>query len=293
MVSVTTTRPRWISAAMLLAVAALVLSMVAMPAPANGAPPEHADGCRRVPDAKIGVQLWTVRDALAVSVPDTLEAVADAGYRNVEPFSFHGYTAEEFAALLDQYGLRAPSMHTNIDALANDLDQVIADANAIGARFVTLAWVAPEWRTEEGVAEMAAILNEAGEQLRRSGMQLAYHNHDFEFTTVFDDGRTMYEVLTASTDPHLVKLQVDTYWVVAGGADPVEVIEEYGNRVVTLHVKDRAEDGSFADVGEGTIDFAEIFDTRPFHYYFVENDQPDDPIDSINDSYGNLRSLCY
>lgn len=291
MVSSTTTRPRWAYGAMLLTIVALGLSVLA--APARGAPPGHANGCRGVPDAKIGVQLWTVRSALAVSVPDTLEAVADAGYRNVEPFSFHGFTAEEFAALLDQNDLRAPSMHTNIDALANDLDQVIADADAIGARFVTLAFVGPEWRTEEGVAELAAILNDAGEQLRRSGKQLAYHNHDFEFTTTFDDGRTMFEVLAESTNPHLVKFQVDIYWVVTGGADPVALIEEYDNRVVTLHVKDRAADGSFADVGEGTIDFAEIFDTRPFRYYFVENDQPDDPIDSINDSYANLREICY
>lgn len=281
---------RWIRTVLILTVAALILSLFAMPATAK---PGHGHGCHRVPDRKIGVQLWTVRDALAVSVPDTLAAVAEAGYRNVEPFAFFGYTAEEFAALLDQYGLRAPSMHTGVDALANDLDQVIADADAIGAKFVTLAFVSDEWRTEEGVAELADILNAAGKTLRRNGLKLAYHNHDFEFTTVFSDGRTMYETLADSTNRHLVKLQLDLYWAVTGGADPVEVIEEYGNRIVTFHVKDRAEDGSFADVGEGTIDFAEIFDVRPVRYYFVENDQPDDPIDSINDSYRNLRAICY
>jgi sugar phosphate isomerase/epimerase len=287
-----TSSTRSVRTVLILAIAALTLSLFAIPAtakPGHG----HGQGCHRVPDRKIGVQLWTVRSALAVSVPDTLEAVADAGYRNVEPFSFHGYTAEEFSALLDQYGLRAPSMHTNVDALANDLDQVIADADAIGARFVTLAFVGDEWRTEEGVAELADILNAAGRTLRRNGLQLAYHNHDFEFTTVFSDGRTMYETLADSTNRRLVKLQLDLYWAVTGGVDPVDVIEEYGNRIVTFHVKDRAEDGSFADVGEGTIDFAEIFDVRPVRYYFVENDQPDDPIDSINDSYRNLRKICY
>ena len=291
MIGANTTSSRRLRTALTLAIAVIwTLSLLAAPAAAQSG---GGQGCRHVPDSKIGVQLWTVRSALAVSVPDTLAAVADAGYQNVEPFAFFGYTAEEFGALLDQYGLRAPSMHTNIDALANDLDQVIADADAIGARYVTLAFVGPEWRTEERVAELAAILNEVGEELRRSGKQLVYHNHDFEFLTVFDDGRTMYETLADSTDPHLVKFQLDLYWAVTGGVDPVDIIEQYGDRIVTLHVKDRAADGSFADVGEGTIDFAEIFDTQPFRYYFVENDQPDDPIDSINDSYANLRALCF
>lgn len=254
---------------------------------------KYDNHCKRVPNRRIGVQLWTLRELMDNDVAGTLEAVADAGYRNVEPFSFHGHTAEEFAKLLHDNGLRAPSMHTNIDALSSNVDQVLADAHTIGARYVTLGWVAPEWRTEEGVAELTDILNHAGMAMKREGLQLVYHNHDFEFLTTFGDGRTMYETLADSTHPRLVKFQLDLYWVVAGGIEPVDVIYRYRKRIVTLHVKDRDEDGFFADVGEGLINFAEIFDTRKFRYYIVENDEPDDPIESIKDSYYNLRQICY
>lgn len=272
----------------------LVLVLAFFMALSLAAPAVAQQRGRPVPDSRIGVQLWTVRDVLyGQGVEATLQAVADAGYKNIEPFDLAGESAEQWREWMDELGLRAPSIHRGIDLLENDLDQVIADAKTLGAKYVTLNWVAPEWRTEEGVEEMAAILNEAGRELRRNGLRLAYHNHDFEFTTVFDDGDTMFERLAELTDPRLVDFQLDLYWVNAGGEDVVDVINEYKRRIATVHVKDTAEDGSFADVGEGVTDWAEIFSTMPFRYYFVENDQPDDSIDSINDSYRYLSNFRY
>lgn len=267
-------------------VVALALAMslvVALPASAQRVNP-------RIPDSRIGVQLWTVRDVLyGEGVYSTLQQVADAGYRNIEPFDLAGESAEQWREWMDELGLRAPSIHRGIDLLDNDLDQVIHDAKVLGVRYVTLNWVANEWRTEEGVEEMAAILNEAGRELRRHGIRLLHHNHDFEFTTTFDDGSTMFERLAEMTDPRYVNFQADLYWVNAGGVDVVDFLEEYGHRVETVHVKDTAEDGSFADVGEGVTDWGEIFRTRPFRFYFVENDAPvGSPIESIRDSYEYL-----
>jgi sugar phosphate isomerase/epimerase len=272
--------------------ALLALTLVGTLTQARGSH-KHSSRCKNIPDNLIGLQLYTVRDRMDADAPGTLAAAADAGYRNVEPFSFHGYTASEFADLLDTANLLAPSLHIDIDTLAGNITQLIADAKKIGAHYIIMAWTPPKWRTEEGIAKLANILNDAGRAMQGQGLQLGYHNHDFEFGTTYSDGRTMFDALASAANPQLVKFEIDLYWVVAGGADPVDVIEQYGDRIAMLHVKDRAKNGSFADVGEGTIDFADIFATRPFEYYMVENDQPDDSIDSINDSFRGLRDICY
>lgn len=229
---------------------------------------------------------------LEADAPATLAAVANAGYQNVEPFEFYNHTAEEFKYLLDAAGLAAPSMHIKLEPLMDDLDKVIADAKTLGVSYVTLDMPPPDWRTEEAAMKLAAILNNAGHAMQQNDLQFGYHNHDFEFTTHFGD-RTLYELITSETDPHLVKLQLDLYWTVTAGENPVEIISRYGDRIIMVHVKDRAEDGFFADVGEGTINFAEIFSTQDFRYYVVENDEPGDAISSIQDSFGNLREICY
>lgn len=244
-----------------------------------------------VPDNRIGVQLWTVRSLMGGDVEGTLAAIADIGYQNVEPFSFHGLTAQQFADLLDEYGLNAPSMHTNVNALQNDVDQLIEDLQTIGAEYATLAFVGNEWRTPEGVEELAQILNEAGAQLAEAGIQLTYHNHDFEFETMVNDDQTMFEYLVENTDPDNVEFQLDIYWAAEAGLDPAEIVEQYGDRISLLHVKDMDTEGAFENVGEGTIDFCEIFQQQRFAYYFVENDAPgDDPIAAIRTSYQNLRN---
>lgn len=271
----------------LVLVLALALSaVVALPAAAQ-------QRGRTVPEPRIGLQLWTVRDVLyGEGVYPTLQAVAEAGYRNIEPFDLAGESAAQWRAWMDELGLRAPSIHRGIDLLTGDLDQVIADAKTLGVHYVTLNWVSEEWRTEEGIAELAEILDEVGAELRRHGLRLVHHNHDFEFTSMID-GQSMFEYLVENTEKRNVSFQLDLYWVTAGGESAVEVIEEHGDRIVTVHVKDMAEDGSFADVGEGVLDFAEMFRVQPMRFYFVENDEPDDPIDSINDSYRNLTRLRY
>jgi len=273
--------------------ALLVIALGAAVAQASG-DYKHRARCKNVPDDLIGLQLYTVRDRMDVDTAGTLMAVANAGYHIVEPFSFHGHTAEEFADLLSTANLTAPSLHTDLDTLANKADQVIADAKAIGAHYVIMAWTPEKYRTVEGTASLANILNDAGRAMQAQGLQLGYHNHNFEFSITFGDGRTMFDTVASAVQPQLVRFELDLYWVVAGGADPVEVIGRYGDRIAMLHVKDRTRDGKFADVGEGTIDFGQIFATRPFSYYVVENDEPDgSSIGSINDSIGNMREICY
>jgi sugar phosphate isomerase/epimerase len=163
----------------------------------------------------------------------------------------------------------------------------------LGASYVRISG-SRSW-DEETYSHVAAVLNEAGARTKEEGITLAYHNHAFEFEAA-DTGR-LYDVLVRETDPSLVDMELDLYWAVAGGVDPVDLITEYPGRFSLLHVKDRAPDGSIADVGTGTIDFARIFaysETAGVKYYFTENDNPTpDGVSSACTSYTNLSALRY
>lgn len=252
--------------------------------------PDHAG--RRIPQAKLGVQLYTLRSVMAEDVEGTLETVADIGYREVELAGLYGYSPSEMRSLLDSLKLKAPSSHIGLGEIRGDWEQTLEDARTLGQRYIGVAFAnedsLDDWR---GLAEE---FNEAGEAAREAGLEFFYHNHDWEFEPI--DGVRPYDLLLQETDPRFVSMEMDLYWVVVAGADPVAYFEEYPKRFPLVHVKDRAEDGSFADVGAGNIDFERIFDHRAeagIRHYIVEHDNPSDPLDSIEDSYDYLREFRF
>lgn len=258
---------------------------------AAAARPAHAG--RRIPRAKLGVQLYTLRSIMAEDVEGTLEAVADLGYREVEFAGLYGYSPEEMRELIESLKLKAPSSHDGLDQLRGDnLQPTLERAKTLGQRWVIL----PYFRSDslDDYRQVAEDLNVAGEAARKHGLRVGYHNHDFEFEPI--DGVRPYDLLLAETDPKLVDMEMDIYWVVVAGVDPVAYFEEHPRRFPLVHVKDMAPDGSFADVGEGTIDFERIFDHRAeagIRHYVVEHDNPPDPLASIEDSYEYLRDFRF
>jgi sugar phosphate isomerase/epimerase len=157
-----------------------------------------------------------------------------------------------------------------------------------------------------GYKTFGAALNKAGEQVAQAGLQLCYHNHAFEFATL-PDGKRAFDVLLAETDPKLVKLELDVFWVAAAGADPVALIQQQAGRVALMHLKDKAKGTptttdeaavaktTFVEVGSGALDFTAILAAAAaakVEHYFVEQDQtPGDPIESLKKSYQYLQSL--
>jgi len=147
---------------------------------------------------------------------------------------------------------------------------------------------------------VAADLNRAGEACRQRGMQMAYHNHDFEFADL-GGGRTGYDILLAESDPALVQMELDLYWATKAGRDPVALFAAHPGRFPLCHVKDMREPRgaqTMAPVGEGGIDFARIFaqaEQAGLRHYFVEHDNaaeyPGGPLASVRTSYGALRRL--
>ena len=243
----------------------------------------------RVPKDKISIQLYTLRSILETDLEGTLDALADIGYRKVELAGTYGRSATEFRKLLDARRIRATSTHAGIDG---DINQAIADAKILGNLRSNVAWAnfgtIAEWKA------FADRLEAAGKAYRRAGIGFGYHNHNQEFALV--EGVRPFDVLTQRTSRRNVSFELDLYWVVTGGADPVREFYRVPGRVRQYHVKDRAPDGGFADLGEGTIDFRRIFRaTRPLEVeeYIVENDQPVDALKCAETGYNYLANLRF
>jgi sugar phosphate isomerase/epimerase len=244
----------------------------------------------------IGLQLYTVRELFEKDPMGTLEKVAAIGYREVE-FGGGGYDRMDHVALrktMDRLGLKSPSLHIGYDALAADFERSVAMAKALGADTVVLPWMAETLRNAEGWKVAVANFSRWAEQLKKAGLDFAYHNHDFEFTTK-PGGRSLYDMLLADTDPELVKLELDLFWAVAADEDPKAIIRRNPGRIYAYHVKDRTPDGKMTSVGKGVIDFADIFTLDGIagvKHFYVENDQSPAPyLPDITTSFQTLSRL--
>jgi sugar phosphate isomerase/epimerase len=246
---------------------------------------------------RIGIQLYTVRDLMKADLPGTLAKVAAIGYKEVEFAGYFGRTPAQIRELLRHNGLSSPSTHLPFESLQNGWQKALDDAKAAGHHWVTIAWMPEEKRrTLDDWKGRAAEFNRAAEQAKAAGLRFAYHNHDFEIRKI-GETRPLDLVLT-ETDPSLVDFEMDLYWVVFGGGSPVDFFSRYPKRFPLVHVKDSLgpPDNKMADVGQGKIDFRSIFaqsDKAGIKHYFVEHDQPADPIASIRNSYNSLHRLTF
>lgn len=240
---------------------------------------------------RVGLQLYTVRSLMERDFAGTLKQVAEAGYQEVE---FAGYFGNEPGAvreILDQVGLDPVAAHLPREAFEKRIDEVIAAAEVIGHRYLILPWLDPGQRTVEGYESLATMCNDAGKACKSAGLTYGYHNHEFEFEPLADGGKKGFDILLEQTDPDLVTLEMDLFWIARGGADPLAYFERYPGRFALCHVKDMDQDGQMVDVGDGMIDFARIFarsEQAGLEHYIVEHDQPADPLYSIKTSRDNL-----
>lgn len=246
---------------------------------------------------KIGVQLYTVRELFAPDPMGTLEKVAAIGYKEVE-FGGGGYDKMDHAALrkkMDSLGLTCPSLHVGYDALATNLGAVVKMTKTLGADTVVLPWMAPTMRNAKSWADAVANFNLWAGELKKAGLGFAYHNHDFEFTTKLADGSNLFDMLIKHADPRLVKIELDLFWAIAAGEDPKALIRRLPGRIYGYHVKDRTADGKMVAVGDGVVDFADIFTLNSVagvKHFYVENDQAPAPyLPDIQTSFTTLSKL--
>ena len=243
----------------------------------------------------IGIQLYTVRDLMAENLPLTIQRIADIGYKEVEFAGYFGKTAKEIKTILSDNGLKSPSTHIEMDAIYNNPNKAIETALEVGHEYIVMAWLSESERQNiDQYREYVDIYNLFGEKCNQNGLKFAYHNHDFEFNIL--DGEVPMDLLLDKTEPSNVLFELDMYWVNKAKKDPKFYINRYPGRFPLWHIKDMASNTMMADVGDGVINFSEIFslsNISGLKHYFVERDDPSDSILSAERSYNAMLKLDF
>lgn len=228
-----------------------------------------------------GIQLYTLRGLAASDLEGTLAALGAMGYQEVEFAGYHGHAPAEVRRMLDRAGLRAPSAHRDLAGLRGDtLERTLEQAHRIGHRYLVLGWVPmAQYPTAASWRSLGEVLSRAGEQARKTGITVGYHNHDFEFGAGAE-GRPL-DLLLASTDPRTVVFELDIYWASKAGEDARALLTRHPGRFRMVHVKDMAagRERRMADPGEGILDFGAILPAAAaagVEHYFIEHDDPAD-----------------
>ncbi len=240
------------------------------------------------PKYKMGLQAFTIRDALANDLVGSLKTVKALGYEDLELYGFdaeqiayYGYKAMDFKNLLDDLGLTSSSCHYGFtdyvnaskDNLTKFIDNCITGALTLNNSYITWPWMAPEYRTMETFERLPELLNRIGEQVNQAGLGFAYHNHDFEFHTYGET--TGFDRIVSGTDPSLVKIQLDLYWAVHSATkSPQELIAMAPERFVMWHIKDMDKvTRDYSELGNGSIDYSEMLpklDMSGLEFYYLE-----------------------
>lgn len=248
-------------------------------------------GMRRL--QPVGLQLYTVRDLMKADFEGTLAAVAKLGYKEVEFAGYFGRTPDQVKAALKAAGLSAPSAHVPLPAGNSEWSGTCATAADIGLQYLVIPSVPKSERTTLAEwQQLAKRLNELGEASRKHGIEFAYHNHEYEF--VMTGEHLPYDVLLEGTDKDLVKFEMDIFWIRKGGQDPVAYFKKWKGRFPLVHVKDMTREGKMVDVGAGVIDWKAIYAARKeagIKHWFVEHDEPKDPMGSLRSSYAYMEDL--
>lgn len=247
---------------------------------------------------RVGLQLYTVRDAMKQDFEGTLAKVAEAGYREVEFAGYFDKSPQEVRAALDRHGLKGVSSHVGDGVVMKSWPETLQAAHTIGQQYVVCSSIDASRRKQpDGWKTTAELFNHAGEAAKRAGIQFAYHNHTFELVPDASlGGKLPYDFLLAETDPKLVQMEMDIGWITEGGQDPLAYFNRYPGRFPLVHVKDMTKDHKMMDVGSGAIDWKRIFaqsGKAGIQHYFVEHDEPKSPFDSIRASYLYLSKLKF
>lgn len=285
---------------------------------------------------RLGVALFTIPKLLDQDFAGALKLVADIGYKEVQffgpyPFSepaahdrwksvstslglkgsgFFGHSPRDVKAILDRAGLSAPAMHVDVGTLRTRLGEAAEAAHAVGMKYVGISAIpADQRRTLDGYKRVADEFNEIGARASKLGVGFAYHNHGYGWTEL--DGQIPLRVVLDRTDPALVTMEMDLFWTVAGGADPVELLDSYRGRYRLMHIKDMKQrvrfsgDGGDAaqwielfpyvtDAGSGVLDLPTILSHAArsgVEHFLVEQDLVANPDEALRKGYQYLSRI--
>jgi sugar phosphate isomerase/epimerase len=259
----------------------------------------------KFPD-NVGVQLYSVRDQLKADLPGTLEQVKQMGLVDVELYDFHGLAPADLKNALAAAGLRARSLHQPYRRFKEDVPALIADAKALGVEFVGCAWIPHQGPYDAAINDEAIeVFTKAGQAFRDAGLRLFYHPHGFEFGPA-EGGGTLFDQMVTRTAPGIVDFEIDVFWFVHGGADPLQYLRKYPNRFPLVHLKDmhpdeptgvltgKANKENQVVLGTGKVDIAAVVAeaerSGQVVWYFLE-DESSRVLDQLPQSLTYLRQL--
>ncbi len=256
------------------------------------------------PKYKMGLQLFTIRDAMEKDPIGSLQTVRKLGYEDLEIYgydgekdTYYGYKTSDFGKILEDHDLTTSSGHYGLmnffdkpeTELLRYVDQCIEGATQLKQDYITWPWLDPKFRNKEGFKKLVDKLNRIGERVNKAGLGFAYHNHGFEFGDL--GGTNGYEIVVEGTDPSLVKLQIDLYWVMhSSKKTPMEIIASQPDRFVMWHIKDMDKvTRDYSELGNGSIDYIAMLprlDKSGLRYYYLEQggNFAQNSIQSISDS---------
>jgi sugar phosphate isomerase/epimerase len=236
----------------------------------------------------VGLQLYSLRDQFAKDVPRTLDTVKKMGFTDVELAGTYGLSPEQFQMQLDAHGLQAISAHFPYERFRTNLDGIIREARVFGLKYVGCAWIPHDGSFDEKTCrEAIAVFNHAGEVLAGAGLTFFSHTHGYEFQP-YGKG-TLFDLMMSETKPKYVKYQMDIFWVVHAGQDPVKLLKEYGKRWQLMHLKGMKEGtetglltghsdvSNDVPIGQGKIDFPPLLRAAKkagVKWYIVEDESP-------------------
>jgi len=247
----------------------------------------------------IGIQLYTLHNQMKEDAVGTMGQVAEIGFNAIETAGyadrkFYGYAPEEFKTIVQDLGMIPQSSHAGITV--ENINEVIEDTVNAGMSYLVLPSLnKSKINTLDDYRKVADEFNMMGEKCKEAGLIFAYHNHAFEFEKLEDS--VPYDIVLENTDPELVTMQLDLYWIVYGGCDPVEYFNRYPGRFELFHVKDMSSEPSMesTEIGEGSIDFKTIFAEKEKagmkNFYLEQESFHMDTFTSITISYKYLKTL--
>jgi sugar phosphate isomerase/epimerase len=252
----------------------------------------------------VGLQLYSLRGMFAKDVPGSLDKVKSYGIKYVELAGTYNLPPEKFKQMLDERGLVPVSGHFSFEQFRDNPEAVARDAKALGLKYAGVAWIPHKDPFDEKTCrEAAAVFNKAGQTLAKSGIQFFYHTHGYEFQKTADG--TLFDLLMKETDPRNVAFEMDVFWIVHPGQDPVQLLEKYGKRFALMHVKDmkkgtptglltgHSDVNNDVALGTGTMDWPAILKAARkagVKYYFIE-DESDTAAEQIPQSLHFLEHV--
>ncbi len=250
----------------------------------------------------IGLQLYTLRDTIGKDPKGVLQKVSTFGYKDLETYGYNngqifGLDFQEFCNYVKGLGMKVTSGHYGLNMIKGDTwIKAVEDAKKNGQKFMVVPYInEPERKSIDDYKRICADLNKAGEVCNKHGIRFGYHNHAFEFEKL--DGQIPFDVMLKELDHKTVGMEMDIYWVVNAGHDPVKYFAQYPGRFEQWHIKDmdKADRNRNADIGTGSIDYKAIFAQAKLagmkRWYVEQETYPGEPIVSVEASAKYLKTI--